>query len=147
MSNDECRKNSESRMSNDERMTNDECRSLKPPTSPCSRFGLRQPFDTSPSTFIRHSTFDIPESPLSTAEWQIIVSVVLAALLAFGPWMLMVHGKLAVLVAKLAELCEKIEKVAEAQQRLWEQAAEHTARLDRHEIQLDYLDQRLREME
>jgi hypothetical protein len=106
-----------------------------------SSFDFRHSFD------IRYSTFDIPEHPVSTAEWQIIVSVVLAALLAFGPWMLMVHGKLAVLVAKLAELCEKIEKAAEAQQRLWEQMAQHAARLDRHEIQLDYLDQRLREME
>ena len=84
---------------------------------------------------------------MSTEEYEIIVTVVLAALFAFGPWMLMVHGKLAVLVDKMAELCDKVEKAAEAQQRLWEQAAEHEARLDRHEVQLGYLDERIREIE
>lgn len=84
---------------------------------------------------------------MSIEEYEIIVTVVLAALLAFGPWMLMVHGKLAVLVAKTAELCDKVEKAAEAQQRLWQQTADHEARLDRHEVQLGYLDERIREIE
>lgn len=84
---------------------------------------------------------------MSIEEYKIIVSVVLAALLAFGPWMLMVHAKLAVLVAKTAELCDKVEKAAESQHRLWQQSADHEARLDRHEVQIGYLDERLREIE
>ena len=79
--------------------------------------------------------------------YEIIVTVVLAALLAFGPWMLMVHSKLAVLVAKTAELCDKVEKAAEAQQRLWQQTADHEARLDRHDVQIGYLNERVREIE
>ena len=84
---------------------------------------------------------------MSIEEYEIVVTVVLAALFAFGPWMLMVHGKLAVLVTKTAELCETVAKAAETQQRLWEQSADHEARLDRHEVQLGYLNERLREIE
>ncbi len=94
-------------------------------------FDIRHSFD------IRYSTFDIPKSPVSTAEWQIIVSVVLAALLAFGPWMLMVHGKLAVLVAKLAELARDREAPRPSSVSGADGPARGTARS--HEIQLDYL--------
>ncbi len=84
---------------------------------------------------------------MTIEEYEIVVTVVVAALLAFGPWMLMVHGKLAVLVAKTAELCDKMEKAAEAQQRLWQQSADHEARLDRHDVQIGYLDERIRSIE
>jgi len=84
---------------------------------------------------------------MSFQEWEILVTIVFGSLLAFGPWMLMVHSKLAVLVSQLGDLCEKVEKAAEAQQRLWEQAAEHEARLDTHDVQLGYLSQRLRDIE
>ena len=84
---------------------------------------------------------------MTIEEYKIIVTVILAALLAFGPWMLMVHGKLAVLVAKTAELCDKVEKAADAQQRLWQQSADHETRLDRHDVQIGYLDERIREIE
>ncbi len=84
---------------------------------------------------------------MTIAEYEIIISVVVAAVLAFGPWMLMVHSKLAVLVAKTAELCDKVEKAAEAQQQLWQQIAEHEARLDRLDVQIGYLDERVHEIE
>ena len=65
-------------------------------------------------------------------QWGIVIGVVTSALLALGPWMFMVHAKLAVIATQIVELGEKVEKAADANQQLWSRCAEHQSRLDTH---------------
>jgi len=83
---------------------------------------------------------------VSASEWGIIVGVVTSALLALGPWMFMVHAKLAVIATQIVELGEKVEKAAEANQKLWSFYAQHEARLETHDVQFLHIAERLQEM-
>ncbi len=83
---------------------------------------------------------------MTAEEWGIVVGVVVAALLALGPWMFKVHAKLAVIATQLAELSEKMEKASEANRLLWLQSAQHEARLETHDVQFTYVNERLQEV-
>lgn len=83
---------------------------------------------------------------MSVHEWGIVIGVVMSALLALGPWMFMVHAKLAVIAAQISELDEKVEKAAEANQHLWSLYAQHEARLETHDVQFTYVNERLQEV-
>jgi len=83
---------------------------------------------------------------MSIEEWGIVIGVVMSALLALGPWMFMVHAKLAVIAEQIDELGEKVEKATEANQELWSLYAQHAARLETHDLQFDHVTQRLREL-
>lgn len=78
--------------------------------------------------------------------WGIVVGVVTSAVLALGPWMFMVHAKLAVIAARISQLHEKVEKAAEANQQLWTLSAQHAARLDTHDVQFSHINERLQEI-
>lgn len=82
----------------------------------------------------------------SSIEWGIIVGVVTSALLAMGPWMFMVHAKLAVIGAQIGALDEKLEKAAEANHQLWSFYAQHEARLETHDVQFTHIAERLQEL-
>ncbi len=84
---------------------------------------------------------------MTIQEWSLVVGVLTSVLLALGPWMFMVHAKLAVIVTQVAQLSEKMEKAVEAHQELWARYAEHEARLDTHDVRLRHLDDRLRDFE
>ncbi len=84
---------------------------------------------------------------MSTHDWISVVGIVLSALLALVPWLFMVHAKLAVIASRLDDLGEKVEKMAEAMERLWAQSAEHEARLQTHGVELGHVVQRLCEIE
>lgn len=83
---------------------------------------------------------------MTVEEWGIVIGVVVSALLALGPWMFMVHAKLAVIAAQMVELGEKVEKAAEANQDLWSCYAEHEARLETHDVQFAHVAERLQEL-
>ena len=83
---------------------------------------------------------------MNVHEWGIVIGVVMSALLALGPWMFMVHAKLAVIAAQISELDEKVEKAAEANQHLWSLYAQHEARLETHDVQFTYVNERLQEV-
>ena len=83
---------------------------------------------------------------MSIHAWGIVVGVATSALLALGPWMFMVHAKLAVIGAQIAELDEKVDKAAEANQQLWSLCAQHTVRLETHDVQLVHVNERLQEI-
>ena len=84
---------------------------------------------------------------MTIQEWSLVVGVLTSVLLALGPWMFMVHAKLAVIATQVAQLSEKMEKAVEAHQELWVRYAEHEARLDTHDVRLSHLDDRLRDIE
>lgn len=84
---------------------------------------------------------------MTTAEWGIVIGVVMSALLALAPWMFMVHGKLAVLASKMEGLENKVDKLIEANDQRLPTCVQHAARLDTHEVQIAQIGERLREME
>lgn len=47
---------------------------------------------------------------MSVQEWGIVVGAIVAGMLALGPWMFMVHAKLAVIGEQIEDLSERIEK-------------------------------------
>jgi len=61
--------------------------------------------------------------------WGIVVGVAMTAILALAPWMFMVHAKLAVIAAQVAEMGEKIERAIESYQELWQRSADHETRI------------------
>ena len=83
---------------------------------------------------------------MSSDEWGIIGGGVVSGLLAFGPWMFMVHAKLAVIAAQITELDEKVDKAAEANQQLWSRYAQHETRLETHDVQFAHVAERLQEI-
>jgi hypothetical protein len=83
---------------------------------------------------------------MTVQEWSIVVGVVVSAVLALGPWMFMVHAKLAVLASQVASLCHKVDKAAETHEKLWSVYARHEARLETHQVQIAQISERLRDL-
>ncbi|MCX7427306.1 MAG: hypothetical protein NTW96_16965 [Planctomycetia bacterium] len=83
---------------------------------------------------------------MSVQEWSIVVGVVVSAVLALGPWMFMVHAKLAVLANQVSSLCHKVDKAAETHEKLWLVYARHEARLETHQVQIAQISERLRDL-
>jgi len=82
---------------------------------------------------------------MNAHTWGITVGVLTSILLALGPWMFMVHAKLAVIATQIAELNEKVEKSAKSGDELWSRYAHHETRLGTHEVQITHLEKRLQE--
>ena len=99
-----------------------------------------------PTAYCLLSTVYKKDVEMSVSQWGIVVGVVTSALLAVGPWVFMVHAKLAVIAAQIADLDEKLEKATEANQQLWSLYARHEARLGTHDVQLSHVAERLQEL-
>ncbi|MEE8452461.1 MAG: hypothetical protein V3R99_11125 [Thermoguttaceae bacterium] len=82
---------------------------------------------------------------MSVHTWGITVGVLTSVLLALGPWMFMVHAKLAVIATQIEELGEKVEKSSESSNQLWSRYAHHETRLGTHEVQIAHVEKRLQE--
>ena len=80
---------------------------------------------------------------MSFQQWSFVAGSALAVALAIGPWMFKVHAKLAVIASKVADLCEKLDRLADEHQRLWEVCSRHESRIDTHDVQLTHIAQRL----
>ena len=83
---------------------------------------------------------------MTASEWAIVIGVVTSSLMALGPWMFMVHAKLAVVLTQVSRLEAKVDKMTDAQQdRLtWciqhqTAIAECSRRLDAHEARFEQL--------
>ena len=83
---------------------------------------------------------------MNATEWKILIGVAMSALFALAPWMFMVHAKLAVIAAQIAELGDKVEKAADANQQLWTLCAHHDTRLETHDVQFAHIAERLEEI-
>jgi hypothetical protein len=90
---------------------------------------------------------------MNVQQWEMIVGVVTAALLALVPWMFMVHAKLAVLSSQVACLDAKVDKMVDAEQHRLPWCIQHQTTLDElsrraeiHETQLEDIHQRLQEI-
>ena len=84
---------------------------------------------------------------MSIQAFGIVIGVLMSALLALGPWMFMVHAKLAVIATRIVELSDKVEKATAANQQLWSVCAQHTTRLETHDVQLTHIAERLQEIQ
>lgn len=83
---------------------------------------------------------------MTIQEWTLIIGVIMSASLALGPWMFMVHAKLAVIASQIVELVQKVERLADSHERRLTMCIEHQAKLDTHEVQLRHLEDRLRDL-
>ncbi|MBN1589203.1 MAG: hypothetical protein JW888_06795 [Pirellulales bacterium] len=83
---------------------------------------------------------------MSVHEWSIVVGLLGSGCLAVGPWMFMVHAKLAVLASQVATLCEKIDRAAVAQEKLWSVHSQHSVKLETHDVQISQINERLRDL-
>ncbi|REK19158.1 MAG: hypothetical protein DWQ37_01845 [Planctomycetota bacterium] len=81
---------------------------------------------------------------MTFTEWSVILGAVLTVALATGPWMFMVHAKLAVIASKIVDLCDKMDHTSEEHRRLWKVSSRHESRLDTHDVQLSHIAERLR---
>jgi hypothetical protein len=46
---------------------------------------------------------------VTVEEWGIVIGAIVAAVLALGPWMFMVHGKLAAMTTEITGVKERLE--------------------------------------
>ena len=82
---------------------------------------------------------------MTVQDWISVIGIAVSVVLVLGPWMFKVHAKLAVIATRIVDLSEKVEKLAGAADRLWLLSADHEARLDTHEVELEFVADRLRE--
>jgi hypothetical protein len=87
---------------------------------------------------------------MSVKEWEIVVGVVTAAVLATAPWMFMVHAKLAVLSTQVARLETKVDRMVDVEQDRLPQCIQHETSLkelerrwEMHALQIENLSDRL----
>jgi hypothetical protein len=90
---------------------------------------------------------------MSVQEWEIVVGVVTAAILATGPWMFMVHAKLAVLSTQVGRLETKVDRMVDADQERLPQCIQHDAALkelerrwEMHALQIENISDRLQDV-
>jgi hypothetical protein len=90
---------------------------------------------------------------MSVEQWGIVAGVATALLMAVGPWMFMVHARLAVLAEQTARLETKVDKLVEAAEERLAWCIEHQTaiaqcnrRLELHESQLAEASRRLAEV-
>ncbi|MCG8585232.1 MAG: hypothetical protein MI757_11015 [Pirellulales bacterium] len=55
---------------------------------------------------------------MTSSDWSALATIVVPIVLAMTPWMFMVHAKLAVIAAKVSDLCETIKQANREQLRL-----------------------------
>ena len=80
---------------------------------------------------------------MTPQDWISVIAIAVSVVLVLGPWMLKVHAKLAVIATRMADLSDKAERLADAADRLWLLSAQHEARLDTHEMELQRVVERL----
>ena len=90
---------------------------------------------------------------MSAQEWEIIIGVMTAALLATGPWMFMVHAKLAVLSTQVGRMETKVDSMVDAEQKRLPQCIQHETilkelerRLEMQGLQIENLSDQLQDM-
>jgi hypothetical protein len=90
---------------------------------------------------------------MTSQDWEIMIGVISAALVATGPWMLMVHAKLAVLSNQVARLEKKVDQVVEHQDERLHWCIQHETaleelkrRIETHEAQIVQMAERLQDL-
>lgn len=83
---------------------------------------------------------------MSPQEYQTLLGAILAIALTLGPWMFMVHAKLAVLAARIVDLAAAVDKASDANRELWKLSAQHATRLETHDVQFAHVAERLEEL-
>jgi hypothetical protein len=90
---------------------------------------------------------------MSVQEWEIVVGVVTAAILSTGPWMFMVHAKLAVLSTQVGRLENKVDRMVDADQERLPQCIHHETALNElerrwemHALQIENISDRLQDV-
>jgi len=99
------------------------------------------------------SPFIRKDGIMSVQEWEIVISVVTAAVLATAPWMFKVHAKLAVLSTQVTRLETKVDRMVDAELERLPQCIQHETALKElerrweiHALQIENISDRLQEV-
>lgn len=84
---------------------------------------------------------------MSIAEWSLLIGTILPFVLATIPWMMRVHAKLAVIVTQIESLCEKLESESIENRGIRKELARVGTRIESHEMQIAYIEQRIENIE
>ena len=84
---------------------------------------------------------------MTVEQWGIVIGMIVAAVGAIAPWMLMVHAKLAVLGTQITSMESKVDKLLDDQEQRLPVCAVHEARLETLEAELEILRQQMKDME
>lgn len=89
---------------------------------------------------------------MNAQEWEIIIGMMTAARSATGPWMFMVHAKLAVLSTQVARLETKMDSMVDAEQKRLPQCIQHEIslkemerRMEMYGLQIENLSEQLQD--
>ena len=77
-------------------------------------------------------------------QWTIVIGVLMSVALAIGPWMFMVHAKLAVLASQVEFLCREVEKATSMYEHLTGLHTRHEARLESQAVEIRQIHEWLR---
>lgn len=84
---------------------------------------------------------------MSIEEWAAVIGVILSVVMALGPWMFAVHAKLAVIASQIDGLCTKVEDLSASHEERLAMCIDHQSRLERYDLRLSDLAERLQAME
>jgi len=84
---------------------------------------------------------------MSDNEWIALMATVISAALVIGPGIVALHAKLAVVASQVAELCDKVEKLASSHEERLRMCIGHQSRIDTQEVQLADVIERLHELD
>jgi hypothetical protein len=79
-------------------------------------------------------------------EWISLLGVAVSAAVVIGPGIVSLHARLAVLSAQVAELCDKVGKLAASHEERLRMCIDHQSRLNAQEVQVADVIERLREL-
>jgi len=84
---------------------------------------------------------------MNANEWIALVAAFISGAAVIGPGIVTLHAKLAVVASQVAELCDKVGKLASSHEERLRMCIDHHARLDTHEVQLADVIERLHEIQ
>ncbi|MGD9126616.1 MAG: hypothetical protein PVH19_04485 [Planctomycetia bacterium] len=79
-------------------------------------------------------------------QWAIIIGVLTSFVLTVGPWMFMVHAKLAVLASECKFLCDQLKRAANLYEQLMALNSQHEARLQAQAVEIRQIHEWIRTM-
>ncbi len=75
---------------------------------------------------------------MQQGDWWMLVTAAGSVLAAVGPWMLMVHARLAVLSAQVAKLDAKLDKLCDSHQDRLAWCVRHQAAIEEMQRQIEH---------
>lgn len=80
---------------------------------------------------------------MEISNWLSLAGLVVSVVLTVTPWLFAMHARLAVIANQIQQLCETVEKLAEAHDRRLAMCIDHQSRLETHDVRLSNLENQI----